>query len=285
MRDLAAVLWADAAPEPDAAIVELDERVMREIGFRCVILARFDFGLVAIDCCDSNQWILDDPRIDLYIKMQFAAQTQYARPVVPFTYIAQRPAAFENLLNDYRAAYRSTAKQCLAWGRFIAVSLDRFHLAHAMHRHGVPGGCYVLCDEGYEDHAFDEISPRRRLPFDEYLARMNQASWIIDAAGFGDFTHRLIESFGIGVPVIRPKLHNRTSDPLIAGVHYLDCGAGGEWLGETLEIARNPRIRSAIIDNAFDWYERNCTIAAIRRQFEAHVAAYAVHTSLKRERR
>ena len=74
--------------------------------------------------------------------------------------------------------------------------------------------------------------------------------------------------------MIRPKLHNQTSDPLIAGVHYLDCGPGGERLGEALEIARNQRIRSAIIDNAFEWYEHNCTIAAIRRQFEAHIAEF-----------
>jgi hypothetical protein len=273
--ELVSVLWENVAPKPDPIISELDRRVMADTGFPCVVLARFNFGLIAIDCCDANQWTLNDDRILIYLKMQFDPGAAYPRKVLPFTYISQRPIDFEQSLGQYRAAYAAAAKHWLAWGRFIAVSLERFHLAHAMRRHGIPGGCYVLCDEGYEDHTLDEASPRRRLPFADYLARMNQANWIIDAAGFGDLTHRLIESFGIGIPVIRPKLRNETSEPLLAGVHYLDCGPGGERLGEALEVAANHRIRRAIIDNAFDWYERNCTIAAIRRVFAARVAAHS----------
>ena len=112
------------------------------------------------------------------------------------------------------------------------------------------------------------------MPFTDYLDQMNRASWVIDACGFGDLTHRLIESFGIGVPVIRPRLKNSVASPLLPGVHYLDCGSGGANLAEVLEIAKNDRVRQAIIDNAFEWYQANCTQAAVRRLLNSIIERY-----------
>ena len=266
--DLGRLLWGDGVPRNDRALARLSDRVMREVGFPCVNFARYPFGLVAVDCNDCHTYQVDDPEIVLYVKLQYHPRHPYRLTrTVPFTYVPQNAAEFLRRLPEYRSAYAAAPKTHPAWGRFIAVSLDRFHIAHAMRALGLPGGCYVLCDKGYEDHALDPVLPRRRMPFDEYRRHMGGARAIIDARGFGDLTHRTIESLGIGVPLIRPRLDNATRDPLVAGVHYLDCGHKGERLAECVEVVRDDRMRRALVENGLEWFERNCTPEAMRQTF------------------
>jgi hypothetical protein len=102
------------------------------------------------------------------------------------------------------------------------------------------------------------------MPFDEYLGHMLAAGATIDAPGFGDLTHRTVESLGLGVPLIRPRLRTLTFEPLEAGVHYLDCGRRGELLPDCLEQLDEPWRREALVAAGLDWFERNCTPAGMR---------------------
>jgi hypothetical protein len=264
-KDLTDWLWPEVTRD-DSPFATLNARVLKEVQFPCVALARYPFGLVAVDCNDCATYQVNDPTIRVYVKLQYDPRFAYAiKATYPLTYVPQSPQAFTAELSRYRLSYRMGPKTAVAWGRFIAVSLDRFHVAHAMRSLGIPGGCYVISKEGYEDHALDPVKPRERMPFAEYLENMSRAQAIIDACGFGDLTHRTIESLGVGVPLIRPKLVNQTYDPLIAGVHYLDCGRRGENLPNCLAVIGNDRMRSALIANGKDWFERNCTADAVRR--------------------
>ena len=136
--ELVTFLWDGAKQCSDPLFSQLDSRVMRDTSFPCVILGRMEFGVLALDCCDSSSWTLEGDGIDLYIKLQFDPTTRYPRKVIPFTYIPQHPNQFERDADRFRQQYLATPKNSLAWGRFIAVSLDRFHLAHQMRRMAPP---------------------------------------------------------------------------------------------------------------------------------------------------
>ena len=264
-KDIVALLWGDVKIS-DGGVEDLCKRVIAEVHFPCVIFAQFKCGLVAIDCNDSDKYEVDDPRIELYVKLQYRHDHNYKNKwVVPFSYVPQNPISFLAALENYRTASLRSHKTYVAWGRFIAVSLDRFHVSHAMHRLKIPGGCYVTCATGYEDHALDGVKPRERMPFNEYLGQQNRCLSVIDAKGFGDFTHRMIEALGIGIPLIRPKLENSTYNPLIAGIHYLDCGHQGEELEYCLNQICAPGIRERLIENGRRWFAENATSEGLRK--------------------
>lgn len=265
-RDIVQLLWGNVTTNDDY-FLDLNERVLREVGFPCVIFAKSDYGVVAIDCNDCDTYEVDDQQISIYIKLQFRPGHAYKTKAYPFSYVPQNVRGFLEKRHELRRIYSQTPKEYRAWGRFIAVSLDRFHLAHAMHKLGLAGGCYVTCEQGYEDHALDPVKGRERMTFEEYLTHLYRASAVIDARGFGDLTHRTVEVLGIGAPLIRPKLEDQTIDPLISGVHYLDCGHEGEKLADCLEIIENHRMRQALIGNGLDWFENNCTDAALRARY------------------
>lgn len=276
--DIVKGLWGDVSVDEER-FADLDARVIREVHFPCVIFAEFSFGLVAIDCNDCDTYEVDDPSISIYIKLQFNPRHEYRQKAVyPFTFVPQT-GAFAANLNSYREQYARTLKIHSAWGKFIAVSLDRFHIAREMGRLGLPGGVYVTSDAGYEDHHFDPVKPRQRMPFAEYLDFLCKSMAVIDAKGFGDLTHRSIECLAIGAPLIRPRLDISTANPLLPSVHYLDCGHRGETLGDCVTAAQNPRLRSSLVANGQEWYDKNCTPDGMRSLFHSILHK---HTSPKR---
>ena len=269
-RDLVQILWGDVHIDPDR-FADLDARVLREVQFPCVILAEYDWGVAAIDCNDSDAYELDDPRIAIYFKLQYNRQHRYRqRPVYPFTFIPHT-LEFAANLDAYRAQYARSLKLHSAWGRFSAVSLDRYHIAHEMGRLGLPGGSYVTTAEGYEDHYLDPVKPRQWMPFNEYMESLCQSMAVIDARGFGDLTHRAVECLAIGVPLIRPRFDTVTARPLVAGVHYLDCGHRGEHLRECIAAAQDQHVRAALVASGRAWFENNCTPESMRALFGATV--------------
>lgn len=275
--DIIKMLWPDVTTD-DSKFTDLNERVIKEVHFPCVIFAQYSFGILAIDCNDCDTYEVNDPRIAVYIKMQFNPNHQYKQRVYPFTFVPQK-ASFAVNLDGHRSKYQNTHKIYPAWGRFIAVSLDRYHVSHAIGKLGLPGGGYVISDKGYEDHYLDPIKPRKRMDFDEYIANMYKAMGIIDARGFGDLTHRTIEALAVGVPLIRPKLVNATANPLIAGVHYLDCGHKGENLKDCVEAIQHHHTRNALIQSGLAWYENNCTPRGMQYLLESIIGQH--HTTPK----
>ena len=270
--DLTNILWPGVTFNT-THFADLDARVAKEIGFPCVIFAQYDFGVVAIDCNDCDTWEVDDPRITIYIKLQYNPNHRYKQKVWPFTYIAQK-ASFVNELENYKYNYINTHKIYPAWGRFIAVSLDRYHLSHAMGKLGIPGGSYVITDKGYEDHYLDPVKGRQRMEFDEYMSHMYKSMAVIDARGFGDFTHRTIEALAMGVPLIRPKFVVEMADPLIPGIHYLDCGSKGERLKECVDAVQNKHLRQCMIEAGFEWYNKNCTVNSMQHLLDSTIGKH-----------
>lgn len=248
--------------------------VNRDIHYQCVIFARYDGFLLVIDCCDAARWEIDN--IDephLYLKLQYDPTFKYSNNVFPFTYVVNSPKTFFAALSDMRRTYADTPKTEEAYGRWIAVSLARYRISEQMRKIGIMnGGQFCICATGYDDHEknglLDPVMPRCRMPWDEYFKNMCRARSCIDAMGFGDMTHRLIESFGIGIPVIRPKLTTLTYEPIEAGKHYLDCGTYGEKLAECIEQMRDDRIRDGLISNGFEWYVRNSSEHALKLLIE-----------------
>lgn len=261
--DIVRNLWGSVNVN-DQFFFDLNDRVMKEVQFPCVIFAKFTFGIVAIDCNDCSSWIINDERIHTYIKLQFDPSFLYPRKVFPFTYCVYN-SDVERSMPLMRDRYAKHPKAFEAWGRFIAVSLSRFHISHAMKRLGISGGAFALTCDGYDDHALDTEYPRSRMPSDEYFDHILLSLSVIDACGFGDMTHRAIECFGIGALLIRPEFKIAMREPLKAGIHYLDCGEKGERLKECVDIALDRSERTRISENALAWYQRNCTPDGMRR--------------------
>lgn len=271
-QDIVKMLWGDV-PEDNSKFIDLNKRVLDEVHFPCVIFAQYDLGIVAIDCNDCDTYEVDDKRIKIYVKLQFNPKHKYKQKVYPFTFVPQN-ASFALNLDSYRSTYSNTIKMYPAWGRFIAVSIDRYNISHQMGRLGLPGGAYVVSKDGYNDHYLDPIKPRERMSFEEYASHMFKSMAVIDARGFGDLTHRTIESLAIGIPLIRPKFTNVTWDPLIPGVHYLDCGSRGENLQECVEAVQNSHLRNSLIQNGLHWYKKNCAPAGLQYMLSNIIGQY-----------
>jgi hypothetical protein len=242
------------------------------VGFHCVIMGRFKWGLLCIDMCDASDWEIeniDEPHY--YLKMQYNLNYKYKNNTIPFTYMVADPLSFEYNLANYQELYKSTYHANLVYGRWLAASLSRYNIAKKMRELGILfGGEYCMCPKGkgYDDHEqlglLDYNKPREKILWDEYFKYQCISKSVLDAPGFGDITHRTIESFGIGIPVIRPKLKNITYNPIEPNTHYLDCGENGEYLRDCLDMIQKDNISNTLIQNAFLWYQNNASIVSFK---------------------
>lgn len=250
------------------------DEVEKYIHYQCVVMISYGDRLVFIDCCDSNEWVLKDSFLgnnDLerttYLKLQFNPNFKYPYRVHPFTYVTQNPITFQNALPEYRNRYDSTPKGNKAYGRFIAVSLDRFHIAHQFAKNGIKGGSYCISKEGYNDHFLDPESPRNRIPFAAYINNMIESRSVVDACGFGDLTHRMIECFAIGIPYIRPLLINNLFNPVDANM-YIQCDRRGTDLKKCLSLVEDEEYCKDMTRRCRLWYDNNSSPEAIRNLYK-----------------
>lgn len=114
-----------------------------------------------------------------------------------------------------------------------------------------------------------------KLPFEDYL---NETAKFKLTLGMGlapynsDICMRDIDMFGIGVPVIRPKLYIEVDEPLIPDVHYISCDVELDpftlWTSDHektadiiheryLSVIDNEEFLRYISTNAREWYLRN----------------------------
>lgn len=271
-KDLTETIWPDAKPYvSNKQIDRYLEKIQQDIHYQCVIFAEFSKKLLIIDCCDASDWEVLIEQDHVYLKLQYNPKYLYKNNVMPFIYLPSNPNFF---FNNYIRLYKEYIlhnHDLLTYGRWIAVSLERYNLAKNMRLLNIKTGgeyCLVPKGSGYDDHEalglLDPYKPRERIPFNDYCSWINRAHSVLDCRGFGEFTHRMIECFGMGVPLIRPSMNNQTADPLIAGVHYLDCGENGKNLETCLNLLMNNNIRQSIIENAYDWYIRNIIPTSIK---------------------
>lgn len=117
----------------------------------------------------------------------------------------------------------------------------------------------------------------KTLDYARYLKEMSEYTCCLSLPGATEICNRDIESFAIGLPVIRPLLHTNYPDPLIPDYHYINCYKDCKYwtgnafyenfaeLGASLEVywnmvKNNTEYLNFIAKNARDWYLRNCTI-------------------------
>jgi hypothetical protein len=275
-KDIVELLWDYNIPYQDNyEINKYINKVQEDIHYQCVIFALFENNnLLVIDCCDASDWeIKINYHKHIYLKLQYNPNYHYTNRVFPFTYLPYNPKNFAKNIYNLQQNYSNTPHDLITYGRWIAVSLERYNLAKKMRSIGINyGGEYCLVKEGqgYDDHAaigvLDPFAPRHRLSFDEYMQWVNRSKSVLDCRGFGEFTHRMIESFGIKVPLIRPRMQNITFDPLIPNTHYIDCGPNGDNLENALNILSNNKITLELINNSYEWYNNNSTPEALKNR-------------------
>jgi hypothetical protein len=128
------------------------------------------------------------------------------------------------------------------------------------------------------DYGFRDGSGTRHLKVSqkEYLQRMASAKVVFSLPGIGNFCHRELEAFGIGVPVLMPVLKNRYYDPLVSDQHYIgidtsDIGApkirlytkeDEQLVCERIEkryceVVENTALLEQTAANAMRWFEGN----------------------------
>ena len=117
----------------------------------------------------------------------------------------------------------------------------------------------------------------KTLLYEDYLKEMSEYTCSLSLPGATEICNRDIESFAIGLPVIRPLLHTNYPDPLIPDYHYINCysdckyWAGTPYYENFAEVGRgavvywnkvknNTEYLNFIAKNARDWYLRNCTM-------------------------
>jgi hypothetical protein len=107
-----------------------------------------------------------------------------------------------------------------------------------------------------------------RLARDEYFQKLISARFSLDAAGNGDFTHRLVEGWAVGMPVIRPKLKNAFYVPIKPNVHYIECNPDGADLQEKIKYySQHYNEALQIAHNGMEYYDKYCSREGIAKLF------------------
>jgi hypothetical protein len=125
---------------------------------------------------------------------------------------------------------------------------------------------------------FDKNQNNQNLNYISYLKEMKKYLVSLSLPGGTEVCNRDIESFSIGVPVIRPHLQINYPDPLIPNYHYINCyhycdyskDGNPKYLShkdfqENLlrtwdKVKDNKEYLDFISKNARNWFLKNCTI-------------------------
>jgi hypothetical protein len=108
-------------------------------------------------------------------------------------------------------------------------------------------------------------TPHLDLP--QYLEEASRYRIMLGLPGMAKLCHREIEGFGIGTPVLMPRLRIRLHEPLVPDVHYIAADVEGdtEDLAHMADriAARYRQVRddatllSFVASNAMRWYDAN----------------------------
>lgn len=122
-----------------------------------------------------------------------------------------------------------------------------------------------LANKEYLNHP--EFVILRKIDFETYIKDIFTYRLIYSPAGGGDFTHRDIETFALGIPIIRPK-YLSTTTTLQAGKHYIDI----DTIDDFQSLLNNKDLLCEIGRNGRLWYEQNClypgNVSFIKEQIE-----------------
>ena len=229
-----------------------------------VLQFRDDFYLFEFD--DMSHFkrtrdIVSNDRCIKVLKAQYSPTTT-SHKVMPYTYFARRPLFFEQVVD---ALYEMSKTKCTNQLYF-----------KGSHKHRM----YLIEEMG--DMLMDDW--RTRLSLFDYYKELAEQKIALSIPGHGNFTHREIECFGMGVPVIMPRLLNEYYNVLIPDYHYIsvetevpyDCGetpdnckAMATAIKEKYnEVKDDDELLKTIAGNAKRWYEENVAYPGCMRVTE-----------------
>lgn len=191
-----------------------------------------------------------DPQCRVILKQQyleeaFSGAGVLGRKVRPWIYTAARPSLLAELLPSLRSAARVRS------GLFFRGAVgheSRAAILAGLRRRGLLSG---------------DVAP---LGFDAYCQEISVHRLILSLPGWGNLCHREIEAFGIGAPVLMPRLRNRLHNDLVPDHHYISVPVGRSADADQVaaaiarryhEVVDDTDLLSRVARNAMDWYDDN----------------------------
>lgn len=246
-----------------------------------------------------NSLKLDVPNL-LYLKLQYLKTIQYQSCVRPFIYCPSRWQYCERA-KQLREEYRANKKRKPVWTRLGLTHPSRYDLMLKLRELGYgpefggfyrrvfrsPNNTHCWLGGKYHRHLFwsffrrpwtsreDHLLATDKdvvYDFEEYKKAILNTNCVLDSAGAGDNTHRMIECAAIGAPFIRPELVSIFWDPLIPGKHYVAVRSDFSDLGWAIDSLQNPEFHDYISHNLTDWFDRN--ILGVRNVYQEIVDSF-----------
>lgn len=196
--------------------------------------------------------------IDLVLKCQYRPNHKtykdYPVKILPFTYVAVNFHSKDSDFLKYREMFNKHEFKYDVFGR-LAKHKPRIPIVDQCQFEGADVKLIGL------NHGKHQISKTDgRLAKEEYFTRLTQSRFGVDAPGNGNLTHRLIEGFGMGMPIICPVLKNSFYVDLIPDYHYIACRDDGLDIKDLVDHYKNNYSRAlTIAKNGMDYFDRYCS--------------------------
>ena len=212
---------------------------------------------VALECHDFVDPINDrlrnlvfDPRCRLVLKCQYRETPFRRRPytkIQPWTYFEAFPRDAQEYVAKLRSHPRSDARLFFRGNVTIA---NRDAILACLNTR-------KLVTPDYS----------RRIGYRHYLDEAARHKLVLGLPGMGNLCHREIEAFGVGTPVLMPRLHNVLRNDLIPDYHYISVEADvsrdePSFVANQIEarywqVFQDQAYLSFVAANAIAWYEAN----------------------------
>jgi hypothetical protein len=111
------------------------------------------------------------------------------------------------------------------------------------------------------------------IPYEPYIEQMATHRIGLSLPGDGEFCHRDMEAFAIGVSLLRPRLRNGCHDLLRENHHYISVDVDPETASPAQVAERIAECYSSVIDrpeylasiarNGAEWYDRNVRVPSV----------------------
>ena len=194
------------------------------------ILITIEEKKYAIDFNDTDISQLDNSNVTKILKCQYNPSKTYQKSI-PYTYFPKDLNLLQNMLKELRMT-----KRVLPF-YFRGKLRDKREETIEILRH------QFNFSEG-------------KIGIQEYYRECATAKICLSLPGHGNFCHREIECFGMGVPVLMPKLINRSYNELIPDKHYICVEYDASKIIERCSNITTEELQN-ISANAMAWYEDN----------------------------
>jgi hypothetical protein len=198
-----------------------------------------------------------DRRCHLILKQQYRASAYGSglqQKLRPWTYTAMLPTQLQPMLSELRRMRRSCHR--LYW-RGNNGHGQRAQILEQLQRHSILG------------------TAPDATRYDDYCLELCKFHVALSLPGWGNLCHREIEAFGVGTPVLMPRLLNQLHDELVPDYHYISVNVHPDrdspgTIADAIvrryrEVADRADLLQSIAAHAMAWYDRNAAFPAALR--------------------